>query len=124
MLNAIANTVAKPADNNASVIPNMNKNILVTIKNTNPSKLNENIIPGILTNPHDATSIHISVINVLFSIIVPKNAYPNIATIIQPTPVDESPFTNDVIANIKNKIANIEGQIKEWTLLFKNSALI
>ena len=113
MLNAIANTVAKPADNNASVIPNMNKNILVTIKNTNPSKLNENIIPGILTNPHDDTSIHISVITVLFNIIVPKNAYPNIATIIQPTPVDESPFTNDVIATIKNIIANIEGQINE-----------
>lgn len=113
MLNPIANTVAKPADNNANAIPNMNKNILVAIRNTNPSKLNENIIPGILTKSHDATSIHISVMNVLFNIIVPKNAYPNIATIIQPTPVDESPFTNDVIATIKNIIANIEGQINE-----------
>ena len=113
MLNPIANTVAKNVDNNANAIPNKNKNIFITIKNTIPSKLNENIIPGIFKNPHDATSIHISVMNVLFNIIVPKNAYPNIATIIQPTPVDESPFTNDVIATIKNIIANIEGQINE-----------
>ena len=70
--NAIAKAVANAAANNANNKPNRKNKIFIAIKNTKPSKLNSKMIPGSLTNPQDVISNHISVMNVLFRIIVPK----------------------------------------------------
>lgn len=67
-------------------IARTNKNIFMTIKNINPSKLASKMIPGNLIKPNEAISNHRSGIKVLFSVTVAVNEYPNTPRIINEMP--------------------------------------
>lgn len=105
--------VARITANIANIILSINNIIFITISETIPSKLKSKIIPGILTNPHEAISHQSLGRKVLFKIIVAIKQNAITLVIIHSIPLDLSPFAMAENPVIENKIATIVDHTNE-----------